>query len=39
MLDGVRYAVAETASDGLPIPLGCDPWGLSPDDVLQVWPF
>jgi hypothetical protein len=39
ILDGVRYAVAETASDGLPISLGCDPWGLAPDDVFQVWPF
>jgi transglutaminase-like putative cysteine protease len=39
LFDGVRYAVAETASDGLPIPLGCDPWGLSPEDVFQVWPF
>jgi PKD repeat protein len=39
VLDGVRYAIAETAADGLPIPLGCDPWGLSPEDVFQVWPF
>ncbi len=39
LFDGVRYAVAETASDGLPIPLGCDPWDLSPEDVFQVWPF
>jgi hypothetical protein len=39
VLDGVQYAVAETAGDGVPIPLGCDPWGLSPEDVLEVWPF
>ena len=39
VLGGVQYAVAETAGDGPPIPLGCDPWGLTPDDVYQVWSF
>ncbi len=39
LFDGIQYAVAETASDGIPIPLGCDPWGLSPEDVFRVWPF
>ncbi len=38
-LGGATYAVAETASDGPPIPLGCDPWGLDPADVYQVWSF
>lgn len=39
VLGGVTYAVAETAGDGTPIPLGCDPWGLTPDDVLEMWAF
>jgi hypothetical protein len=38
-LGGTLYAVAETATDGPNIPFGCDPWGLSPEDVLEVWPF
>jgi len=39
VLDGVSYAVAETAGDGPLIPLGCDPWGLVPSDVYQIWSF
>jgi hypothetical protein len=39
VLDGIAYAVAETAGDGPPIPLGCDPWSLAPDDVYHVWPL
>ena len=39
VLNGVSYAVAETAGDTPSIHLGCDPWGLTPDDVYQVWPF
>lgn len=39
VLDGVQYAVAETAGDAPQIALGCDPWDLTPDDVHEVWPF
>lgn len=39
VLGGVTYAVAETASDGAPIPLGCDPWDLVPRNVYQTWSF
>ena len=39
VLNGVSYAVAETAGDSPSIDLGCDPWGLTPDDVYQVWSF
>jgi len=35
-ISGQLYAVAETAAAGL-LPLGCDPWGLSEDDVIQSW--
>jgi hypothetical protein len=38
-LGGVQYAVAETAADGTTTPLGCDPWGLTSDDVYEVWSF
>ncbi len=38
-LGGVLYAVAETADSGSPIPLGCDPWNLSPEDIYEVWRF
>ena len=37
VLDGRRYAVAETASGGLE--LGIEPWGLEVDDLIEVWPF
>ena len=36
-IGGQLYAVAETAVASGPIPLGCDPWGLSEDDVIQSW--
>jgi PKD repeat protein len=37
-LDGKRYALAETTgrSSG-PLPLGCDPWGLTPEDLIAHW--
>jgi hypothetical protein len=38
-LNGIRYAIAETAAEGGLIPLGCDPWDLSAEDVLEVWSF
>jgi PKD repeat protein len=39
LIGGIRYAVAETAVEGAYLPLGCDPWGLSPGDVAQRWSF
>jgi len=39
VLDDVTYAVAETAGDGAPIRLGCDPWDLAPGDVYEIWSF
>lgn len=39
MLDRSLYAVAETAVEGTPLPLGCDPWDLTVDDIAQVWSF
>ncbi|MDD4903077.1 MAG: PKD domain-containing protein [Candidatus Bipolaricaulis sp.] len=35
---GVRYAVAETATDDV-LPLGCAPWDLEPGDVYEIWSF
>ena len=37
MIDDQLYAVAETAVRTGQIPLGCDPWGLSVEDVIQSW--
>jgi len=33
------FAVAETAGDSGSLRLGCDPWGLTPDDLIEVWSF
>ncbi len=38
-LGGSLHAIAETATDGAPVSLGCNPWGLSADDVFDVWSF
>ncbi len=35
---GVRYAVAETATDDI-LPLGCAPWDLESSDVYEIWSF
>jgi len=36
-IEGRVYALAETAVDGSPLPLGIDPWGLDEGDIHQVW--
>jgi len=33
------YAVVETATDSASLRLGCDPWGLAVDDLVEVWSF
>ncbi len=33
------YALAETAVDRGVYGLGCDPWGLGEDDVVEMWSF
>jgi len=33
------YAVAETAVDSASLSLGCDPWGIEIDDLIEVWSF
>jgi len=33
------YALAETAVDSASLPLGCDPWGIEIDDLIEVWSF
>ena len=33
------YAVAETTVGSGSLRLGCDPWGLSSDDLIEVWSF
>jgi len=38
-LEGTLYAVAETAVGSGELGLGCDPWGLAPEDVIETWPF
>jgi PKD repeat protein len=38
-IDGVRYAVAETSTDGESLPLGCSPWDFDPSDVYELWTF
>lgn len=35
--DGRLYAMAETAVDGGPLPLGQDPWGLESGDIRETW--
>ena len=35
--EGKTYAFAETAVEGGYVPLGVDPWGLTPDDVDTVY--
>lgn len=37
-LAGIRYAIAETATDSY-LPLGCCPWTLDSGDVHEVWAF
>ncbi|MCX6093426.1 MAG: PKD domain-containing protein [Candidatus Bipolaricaulota bacterium] len=37
-IGGVRYAIAETATDEY-LPLGCSPWELDSSDVYEVWAF
>ncbi len=37
-IGGVRYAIAETATDES-LPLGCSPWALDSGDVYEVWAF
>ncbi|MDD5265238.1 MAG: PKD domain-containing protein [Candidatus Bipolaricaulis sp.] len=37
-IEGVRYAIAETATDE-PLPLGCSPWALDSSDVHDMWAF
>jgi len=36
-LDGDLYVVAETTRSGDGV--GCDPWGLEEDDLIEVWTF
>ena len=36
-LDGTEYALAETSSG--PMALGADPWGLTVEDLVELWPF
>ena len=38
-IDGTRYAVAETTGAAGTFGVGCDPWGLSADDVVEIWSF
>ena len=38
-IDGALHAVAETAVESESFPLGCDPWGLDPEDVIETWSF
>jgi len=38
-LDGTAYAVAETTVASGALGLGCDPWGLDAEDVVETWPF
>ncbi len=38
-LDGTMYAVAETTGSLGNLGVGCDPWGLSTDDLAEVWSF
>jgi len=38
-LDGALYAVAETAVESGPLGLGCDPWGLEVEDLIETWSF
>jgi len=37
--DGSLYAVAETTGSLGLLDVGCDPWGLSVDDVAEIWSF
>jgi hypothetical protein len=41
-ISGELFAIAETAADPLRsgyIPLGCDPWGIGPDAIKELWDF
>ena len=38
-LDGSLYAVAETTGSLGLLDVGCDPWGLSVDDLAEIWSF
>jgi len=38
-IDGKLYAVAETTGSLGDLGVGCDPWGLSTDDLAEVWSF
>jgi len=37
MLDGQMYAFAETAMSHGTLPLGVDPWGLTPKEIHHTW--
>jgi len=38
-LDGTLYAVAEATGSFGDLGVGCDPWGLSTDDLAEIWSF
>ena len=38
-LDGTDYAVAETVVASGELGLGCDPWNLQVEDVIETWSF
>lgn len=38
-LGGTLHAVAETAVESGILGIGCDPWGLEAEDVIQSWEF
>jgi PKD repeat protein len=38
-IEGALYALAETACSSGTLGLGCDPWPLRAEDVLQSWTF
>lgn len=39
VIDGLLHALAETAVVSGEVGLGCDPWGLEAEDVLEAWEF
>jgi hypothetical protein len=38
-LGGTLHAVAETAVQSGILGIGCDPWGLEAEDVIESWAF
>jgi len=37
--EGALHAIAETALVSGELGLGCDPWGLKPEDIIEWWAF